>query len=67
MKSFKEINFTRLGNANVMVMNADFIKKDGNGNMDMNGVKRFNISGGDDFRYKYYIDGKRALKKILML
>jgi hypothetical protein len=41
-----------------MVMNADFVKKDGNGNMDMKGVKRFNISGGDDFRYKYYIDGR---------
>lgn len=65
MKSFKEINFTRLGNANVMVMNADFVKKDGNGNMDMKGVKRFNISGVDDFRYKYYIDGRESSKEDL--
>ncbi|NIF04878.1 hypothetical protein F3J23_05440 [Chryseobacterium sp. Tr-659] len=45
-----------------IVMNADFIKKDGNGNISMNGVKKFNISG-DDTKYKYYIDGKEVSKE----
>ncbi len=60
MKSLKEINFSQLGSSSkVIVMNADFIKKDGNGNISMDGVKKFNISSGDDVMYKYYIDGRR--------
>ncbi|WES99216.1 M56 family metallopeptidase [Chryseobacterium arthrosphaerae] len=63
MKSLKEIHFSQLGNSpKVIVMNADFIKKDGNGNISMDGVKKFNISSGDDFMYKYYIDGKEVSK-----
>lgn len=63
MKSLKEINFSQLGSSSkVIVMNADFIKKDGNGNISMDGVKKFNISSGDDVMYKYYIDGREVSK-----
>lgn len=62
IKSFKEINFSKVGNsANVIVMNADFIKKDGNGNMAMNGVKKFKVAGWDNV--KYYIDGRESSKE----
>ncbi|MBP2615309.1 M56 family metallopeptidase [Chryseobacterium jejuense] len=64
MKTLKEINFAKIGNSSkVIVMNADFIKKDGNGNISMNGVKKFNISGADDIMYKYYIDGREVSKE----
>ncbi|BAP32025.1 putative antirepressor [Chryseobacterium sp. StRB126] len=64
MNDLKEINFTKIGNSSrVIVMNADFIKKDGNGNISMNGVKKFNISGTDDVMYKYYIDGREVSKE----
>ncbi|MFZ4928878.1 M56 family metallopeptidase [Chryseobacterium sp. Mn2064] len=62
--SFKDGTFIKITNASpdVIVMNADFIKKDGNGNIVMNGVKKFRVSGNDDVNYKYYIDGKEASK-----
>ncbi|MGH1517495.1 M56 family metallopeptidase [Chryseobacterium sp. JK1] len=62
--SFKDGTFIKITNASpdVIVMNADFIKKDGNGNIVMNGVKKFKVSGNDDVNYKYYIDGKEASK-----
>ncbi|MEF9477995.1 hypothetical protein OWR28_10085 [Chryseobacterium sp. 1B4] len=62
--SFKDGTFIKVTNASpdVIVMNADFIKKDGNGNIAMNGVKNFRISGNDDVKYKYYIDGKEVSK-----
>ncbi|MCP1300775.1 hypothetical protein NK356_16485 [Chryseobacterium sp. S0630] len=62
-QNFRGGNFTMVSSSpNVMVMHADFIKKDGSGNISMNGVKKFNISAGDDFRYKYYIDGREVSK-----
>lgn len=62
--SFKDGTFIKVTNASpdVIVMNADFIKKDGNGNIAMNGVKNFRISGNDDVKYKYYIDGREVSK-----
>ncbi|ROH87712.1 hypothetical protein EGI15_22135 [Chryseobacterium cucumeris] len=63
-QNFRGGNFTMVSSSpNVMVMHADFIKKDGNGNISMNGVKKFNISPGDDSRYKYYIDGRESSKE----
>ncbi|WP_336703826.1 M56 family metallopeptidase [Chryseobacterium indologenes] len=63
-QNFRGGNFTMVSSSpNVMVMRADFIKKDGNGNISMNGVKKFNVSAGDDFRYKYYIDGRESSKE----
>ncbi|BFO68325.1 M56 family metallopeptidase [Chryseobacterium sp. KCF3-3] len=50
------------GSPDVIVMNADFIKKDGNGNIAMNGVKNFRIDSNDDAKYKYYIDGREVSK-----
>jgi hypothetical protein len=62
-QSFRAGNFTMTTSApNVMVMHADFIKKDGNGNIAMNGVKKFSINGNDDHKYKYYIDGREVSK-----
>lgn len=64
VQNYRGGNFTMVSSSpNVMVMHADFIKKDGNGNISMNGVKKFNISAGDDFRYKYYIDGRESSKE----
>ncbi|UKB81588.1 M56 family metallopeptidase [Chryseobacterium sp. MEBOG07] len=62
--SFKDGTFIKVASSspNVIVMNADFIKKDGNGNIAMNGVKKFKISGSDDVKYKYYIDGREVSK-----
>lgn len=51
------------GSPDVIVMNADFIKKDGNGNIAMNGVKNFRIDSNDDAKYKYYIDGREVSKE----
>ncbi|MFS4472660.1 M56 family metallopeptidase [Chryseobacterium sp. T20] len=63
-QNFRGGNFTMVSSSpNVMVMHADFIKKDGSGNISMNGVKKFNISAGDDYRYKYYIDGRESSKE----
>ncbi|RLJ32868.1 beta-lactamase regulating signal transducer with metallopeptidase domain [Chryseobacterium sp. 7] len=60
--SFRDGTFIKVtsGSPGVIVMNADFIKKDGNGNIAMNGVKKFKISGTDDVNYKYYIDGREV-------
>ncbi|WP_431609961.1 M56 family metallopeptidase [Chryseobacterium sp. 'Rf worker isolate 10'] len=60
--SFRDGTFIKVssGSPGVIVMNADFIKKDGNGNIAMNGVKKFKISGTDDVKYKYYIDGREV-------
>ncbi|WP_261512476.1 M56 family metallopeptidase [Chryseobacterium paludis] len=44
-----------------MLMHADFVKKDGNGNITMNGVKNFKFNGNDDA--KIFIDGKQVTKK----
>ncbi|PTT34426.1 hypothetical protein DBR28_13615, partial [Chryseobacterium sp. HMWF028] len=60
--SFRDGTFIKVtsGSPGVIVMNADFIKKDGNGNIAMNGVKKFKITDSDDVKYKYYIDGKEV-------
>ncbi len=60
--SFKDGTFIKIskGSPGVVVMNADFIKKDANGNIVMNGVKKFKIGGTDDVKYKYYIDGREV-------
>ncbi|KPH14596.1 M56 family metallopeptidase [Chryseobacterium sp. ERMR1:04] len=42
-------------------MNADFIKKDGKGNITINGVKNFKYDGDSDM--KLYIDGKEVTKQ----
>lgn len=55
------INFTPLNNPKVMVMQADFIKKDGNGNITMNGVKKYDLKGWDDL--KYYVNGSEVSKE----
>ncbi|UTX49796.1 M56 family metallopeptidase [Chryseobacterium sp. MA9] len=61
-QNFRGGNFSMTTSSpNVIVMNADFIKRDGNGNILMNGVKKFNIGGADD-KYKYYIDGREVSK-----
>ncbi|AZA85237.1 hypothetical protein C1637_15825 [Chryseobacterium lactis] len=59
-KNFKETDFSK-GSPRVMVMQADYIKKDGSGNIALNGVKKFKVSGGDNI--KYYIDGKEVSKE----
>ncbi len=60
--SFRDGTFIKVtsGSPGVIVMNADFIKKDGNGNIAMNGVKKFKITGTDDVKYRYYIDGREV-------
>ena len=55
------INFTPLNNPKIMVMQADFIKKDGNGNITMNGVKKYDLKGWDDL--KYYVNGNEVSKE----
>lgn len=60
-ESLKDINFNKVGNSSVIVMNADFIKKDGDGNIAMNGVKKFKVAGWDNI--KYYIDGRESSKE----
>lgn len=63
-QGLKAGNFTMTTTSpNVIVMNADFIKKDSNGNIAMNGVKKFRINGTDDVKYKYYIDGREVSKE----
>ncbi|QIY89710.1 M56 family metallopeptidase [Chryseobacterium gallinarum] len=62
---FKKIRFTTTHNSpKVIVMQADYIKKDGNGNIAMNGVKKFNVNGMDDARF--YVDGTEVSKKEAM-
>ncbi|WP_426478868.1 M56 family metallopeptidase [Chryseobacterium sp. CBSDS_008] len=62
-QNFRESSFAMATSSpNIIVMNADFIKKDGNGNIAMNGVKNFRINGNDDVKYKYYIDGREVSK-----
>ncbi|KFF74353.1 hypothetical protein HX13_09195 [Chryseobacterium sp. P1-3] len=64
-KEFKKFNFITTHNPpKVIVMQADYIKKDGNGNIAMNGVKKFNVNGMDDARY--YVDGTEVSKKEAM-
>nr|WP_315034287.1 M56 family metallopeptidase [uncultured Chryseobacterium sp.] len=58
--NFKEINFVKTGTPKVMVMQADYIKKDGSGNIALNGIKKFKISGWDNV--KYYVDGREVSK-----
>lgn len=60
-KQFKNIDFVNAGNAKLMVVEADFIKKEGNGNITMNGVKKYNMDGLDDA--KFFIDGRKASKE----
>lgn len=45
----------------VMVLQADFIKKDGNGNITMNGVKKYDVRGMDDI--KYFVNGVEVSKE----
>ncbi len=45
----------------VMIMQADYIKKDGNGNVGLNGIKKFKVIGPDNI--KYYIDGRPVSKE----
>lgn len=54
-------SFSNLKDRPAMLMHADFIKKDGEGNITMNGVKSFKLNGGDDI--KIFIDGKEVTKK----
>ncbi|MCS4304782.1 M56 family metallopeptidase [Chryseobacterium sp. BIGb0232] len=56
------INFTALSNSpKVIVMQADFIKKDGNGNITMNGVKKYDLKEWDNV--KYFVDGVEVSKE----
>lgn len=56
------INFTALNNSpKVLVMQADFIKKDGNGNITVNGVKKYDVKGWDN--YKYFVNGNEVSKE----
>ncbi|MCT2564125.1 M56 family metallopeptidase [Chryseobacterium herbae] len=55
-------NFDKLSEkARTIVMQADYIKRDGNGNISMNGVKKINVNGWDNL--KVYIDGKEVSKE----
>lgn len=54
-------NFSNLKDRSAMFMHADFVKKDGEGNITMNGVKNFKFNGDDDV--KIFIDGKEVTKK----
>ncbi|OCA69234.1 antirepressor [Chryseobacterium contaminans] len=58
----KNMSFTTINSSpKVMVLQADFIKKDGNGNITMQGVKKYNMKGWDNI--KYFIDGVEASKE----
>ncbi|WP_160137373.1 M56 family metallopeptidase [Chryseobacterium sp. c4a] len=60
-RNFKNINFTAAnGSPKTMVLQADFIKKDGNGNITMNGVKRYDVRGWEEA--KYFLNGKEVSK-----
>ncbi|WET50504.1 M56 family metallopeptidase [Chryseobacterium indologenes] len=60
----KNMSFTTLGGSpKVMVLQADFIKKDGNGNITMQGVKKYNVKGWDNV--KYFVDGVEVSKEQL--
>ncbi|MGU3375529.1 M56 family metallopeptidase [Chryseobacterium sp. M5A1_1a] len=60
--TLREINFVKEGNSpNVMVLQADFIKKDGNGNIAMNGIKKYNMGGFNDA--KFFVDGRSVSKE----
>ncbi|WP_347216443.1 M56 family metallopeptidase [Chryseobacterium sp.] len=52
---------TLTGSPKIMVMQADFIKKDGNGNITMNGVKKYNMRGWDNV--KYFVNGVEVSKE----
>ncbi|UHO39932.1 hypothetical protein H5J24_07890 [Chryseobacterium capnotolerans] len=52
---------TLTGSPKVMVMQADFIKKDGNGNITMNGVKKYDVKGWDNI--KYFVNGNEVSKE----
>lgn len=59
-KQFKNMDFASLGNSKLMVVEADFIKKERNGNITMNGVKEYNMDGVENVRF--FIDGRKASK-----
>lgn len=60
-QTVKSINFTSMNNApKAMVLQADFIKRDGNGNITMNGVKKYDVKGWEDARY--FINGREVSK-----
>ncbi|MCJ7932208.1 MAG: M56 family metallopeptidase [Chryseobacterium sp.] len=64
MKNFKETSFiTSNSSPKVMVMQADYIKRDGKGNISLNGIKNYKMSGWDNA--KYYIDGREVSKEEL--
>ncbi|AZA89711.1 Antirepressor regulating drug resistance, predicted signal transduction N-terminal membrane component [Chryseobacterium nakagawai] len=52
---------TLTGSPKIMVMQADFIKKDGNGNITMNGVKKYDMKGWDNI--KYFVNGNEVSKE----
>ncbi|KFF21726.1 M56 family metallopeptidase [Chryseobacterium sp. JM1] len=55
-------NFDKLSEkARTIVMQADYLKRDSNGNITMNGVKKFNVNSWDNL--KVYIDGKEVSKE----
>ncbi|WP_223609195.1 M56 family metallopeptidase [Chryseobacterium sp. OSA05B] len=60
-------NGTDLNNLNskarTMIMEADYIKRDSNGSIAMNGVKKFKVSGSEDM--KIFLDGKEISKSEL--
>lgn len=60
-RNFKSINFTAAnGSPKTMVLQADFIKRDGNGNITMNGVKKYDVKSWDDS--KYFVNGNEVSK-----
>ena len=61
-KNLKDVHFTRIdGSSKVMVMQADYIKKDGNGNISLNGIKRFDFNS--DEGYQFYVDGREVTRE----
>lgn len=58
---YKSINTVQPGSLNrTMELQADYIKKDANGMVAMNGVKKFKVNGWDDT--KIFLDGKEITK-----
>lgn len=58
----KNMSFTTVNSfPKVMVLQADFVKKEGNGNITMNGVKKYNMKDWDNV--KYFIDGVEVTKE----
>lgn len=62
VSNFKNMSFTTTNSSpRVMIMQADYIKKDGNGNVGLNGIKKFKVIGPDNI--KYYIDERPVSKE----